>query len=113
ELILDVKLDHYPFYDRSGEITVSTLELFVNGHHDGNYVASIQLPAQPSPEDDIEIAKEASLNDTHYKEHVFTSPPGGTGEWRIKLRRHSDSDFTSLPPDDIEDVLVIIHFEIS
>lgn len=113
ELMLDLKTEHYPFYTRGkSTLGVTLLNFVVDGQHTGNYRMKIQLPGQPGSEE-FDVNKDASLNNMHHKEHPTPAHPNGRGEWHINIRRDSDTDFKSLPPDNIDDILLIIHFETS
>jgi hypothetical protein len=113
ELKLDLSTEHYPFYARNAiNLKVSKVNLIIVGQDPNAYKMQIQLPGQPAA-DELDIAKDPNLNDVHHKEHVIASLPDGKGEWGIKIRRHSDSDFKSLPTDNIDDLLIVIHFQLS
>ncbi len=111
ELKLELKREHYPFYARGATaINVSKLDFVMDGRHNNAYRMQLQLPGQPAAEE-FDIAKDPTLNNIHHTEHTTPALPAGEGEWSIKIRRDSDTDFKSLPVDNIEDVFVVVHFE--
>lgn len=112
ELKLVLAREHYPFHARTANtIQVSKVHFVLNGRHDGAYQVQIQFPGQPAAEPLLDVTKDASLGNIHHKEHPTAVLPNGEGEWRIKIRRDSDTDFRSLPVESIEDLLLVIHFE--
>lgn len=101
---------HYPFLARSGEIELSAAGLVVSGHHSGNYVARIGIPDQPVV--DCTLTKDPGLNNVHHKPDVFEGSAPGTGAFTIMVRRDTagGSDFSSLPPDDLDDAYLILSY---
>ena len=102
---------HYPFLARSREIGLTGVGLVVSGHHNGNYVARVGIPDQPVA--DCTLTKDPSLNDVHHKPDVFEGNAPGTGTFTLMIRRDTagDSDFSSLPPDDLDDAYLILSYE--
>lgn len=115
ELKFDLNAENYPFYARNAvNLKISKLNLIIVGQHTNDYIVQSQLPGQPSVDEmNINIAKDGNLNNVHHKEHTIAALPNGKGEWSIKIRRNSDTDFKSLPADNIDDFLLVIHFQTS
>ena len=113
ELKLDLGAQHYPFYARNATaLKVSKVNIVIMGRHTNDYKMQIKLPGQPGA-DEIDIAKDVNLNGVHHKEHAIPSLPDGKGVWNMKIRRHSDTDFKSLPTNNVDDLFLIIQFQLS
>ena len=113
DLKLVLNKEHYPFYSRNAtNLKVSKMNQIIIGQHANDYIMQIQLPGQPAAEE-VNVKKDANLNDVHHKEHVIDALPDGKGEWSIKIRRHSDTGFKSLPTDNIDDLLLVIQYQTS
>jgi hypothetical protein len=102
--------EHYPFLARSREIDLTGVGLVVSGNHSGNYMARVEIPGQPVT--DCMLTKDAGLNNVHHKPDVFEGSAPGTGAFSIMVRRDTSgsNDFSSLPPDDLDDAYLILSY---
>jgi hypothetical protein len=113
ELKIDLMREHYPFYARgASSIKVAKIDFVLVGKYENDYVMRLQLPKQTTA-DEFNVAKDPKLNNIHHNEHTTSSLPNGQGEWSIKIKRDSDTDFKSLPVDSIEDVFLLVQFKTS
>jgi hypothetical protein len=110
ELIVTLGAEHFPFYTRGRQIMVSRVEVVIDGAHTGDYRMTLQLPGDT--EQDVNVPRDPTLENHHHGTRDYTSPVTPLGEWRMKIRRDNvaDTDFASLPADDLTDLFVLVAF---
>jgi hypothetical protein len=103
--------EHYPFLARSSSMTLTKTGLVVSGSYGGNYIARIVIPGQGAT--DCLLTKDAGLNNMHHKPDVFEGSTPATGTFSIMVRRDTSGsgDFSSLSPDELNDIILILHYE--
>lgn len=115
ELRLDLSEAHFPFYARGSNIAVTKVNLvLLEGQHAGDYNVEMTLPNQMAASS-FAISRDSNLDDSHHREEALVPNPDGVGEWLIKIQRDTalPNDFASLPVDDLEDIVLVVHFSIS
>jgi len=113
ELDLTLKLEHLPFYMRNKNVSLTTLDLMVESSYAGSFNVKLQLPAATSFTD-----KDMSADTTFggiFSMHMdITGKVPVLGDWRIKLKKDSDTDtltsFRKLSPDDVKNAYLILGF---
>lgn len=114
ELKIDLGIEHYPFFTQSKDnLSVKKLQFILDTDSDNDYNLEFRLPAQPTPTAINNIVKGSILADTHAAEHTLAAPQNGRGELSLKIARNTDTDFQSLPVDNLNDVLMIVYFEVT
>ena len=65
--------------------------------------------------DNQKIPHTDDWNNYHHLELPFGALPAATGQWKMKVRRNSTTidDFKSLPTEDLVDIFLLIHFNLS
>ena len=101
--------EHFPFFARKATaITVTKLDFVLAGRHDGDYRMELESPG--AAVEAFAVSPDPNLDGIHHTVHNTPASPNAEGEWHIKIRRDDDGDFKSLAVDDLEDVVVIVHF---
>lgn len=114
ELVLDLTPDRFPFFARSRPVTVTRIELLAAAGEAADLVAVLDPPLQPT--DTFTLTRDALYGDLHHavkpagQGAALSSP---LGQWRLKLRRSAAADFRSLPPDLLDDVFLVVRFEVT
>jgi hypothetical protein len=62
---------------------------------------------------DCLLTKDSSLNNMHHKPDLFEGTAPAVGAFSVMVRRDTSGsgDFSSLPPDDLNDMLLVLHYE--
>jgi hypothetical protein len=89
---------------------LTKLGLVVSGIHSGNYIARIGIPSQDETE--CLLTKDGSLNNVHHNPDVFAGTAPAAGAFTLMIRRDTagNNDFSSLPKDDLDDVILILNY---
>jgi hypothetical protein len=103
--------EYYPFLGRSSSMTLTKLGLVVHGNYNGNYIARVDIPGQDKT--DCLLTKDSSLNGMHHKPDVFEGTAPAVGTFTVMIRRDTSGsgDFSSLPPEDMNDIFLTLHYE--
>jgi len=111
KLSFTLSKEHYPFLGRSSSMTLTKAGLVVSGNYGGNYIARVGIPGQG--ETDCLLTKDAGLNNMHHKPDVFEGTAPATGIFSVMVRRDTsgNGDFSSLPPDDLNNMVLVLHYE--
>ena len=112
---LDLEIDRsrFPFFVRDSAIRATSVDVVVQGAHGGSYVAEITAPGEPAGTE-ATAAPDPALANVHHAARALVARPQGDGPWSLAIRRDDTSgDFTALPEGDIDEVMVLIAFELA
>ena len=111
KLSFTLSKEHYPFLGRSSSMTLTKAGLVVSGNYGGNYNVRVGIPGQGDT--DCLLTKDSSLNNMHHKPDLFEGTAPAVGAFSVMVRRDTSgsNDFASLPPDDLNDIILVLHYE--
>ncbi len=120
-LSLDMAPERFPFYTSGMDIKVASLDVLATIADAGDYTLVITPPGG-TPQT-VTLPADATLNGLHHWATTFstkidlghTPTPVGAKlpTWSVKLQKRGASDFRSLTPADIEDLVLIAGYQIS
>jgi len=102
--------EHYPFLSRSRNMKLTKVGMVISGAYSGDYIARVRIPSQA--EMDATLNEDTSLNNVHHNAAIFTGTAAATGDFTVMIRRDTagTDDFSSLPKDDLDDVILILNY---
>ena len=117
-LRLKLRREHFPFFVRGRQPRVASIQLAAESTHAGDYDMQVTLPGHEARDSTMKRSAEdpAEFGDLHVPAEdigFHEAPPVAYGEWSLKLKRHAAADFASLAGDEIEDVFLLIAFQLS
>ncbi|GAB3232092.1 hypothetical protein GCM10027447_27590 [Glycomyces halotolerans] len=118
ELVFDLDAAHLPFWARarmgSGALSVTGADLVVDTPHEEGFTTRWQLPGETAPSAEVPGARDPGLDQAPHAAIAPTAPrPPMLGEWRVRMRRDSAADYTSLNADDVRRAYLMVRFEIA
>jgi hypothetical protein len=121
ELKLNLQLDLFPYYVRDRTVKVKEVYLLaeIRAENTGAYTVEITpaLPEQQNTNKTKLTLSRLEANEELYGQLHFaryTAPEtqrGDLGNWTIKVQRQNASDFESLEPNEIKNLVMVISFE--
>lgn len=109
KLHLNLANDLFPFFARGRQITVQRIELLAA------YGRATDLVAQLSPpllaNDTIPVTQDGVYGQLHHGSKQVANEV--IGSWVLRIRDAAASDFKSLPVNDLDNLFVVLHFEMS
>jgi hypothetical protein len=113
ELVLDGLADRLPYFTRRfGAITARRVELAAGvraGEAGTGLEARLSAPGA-APGDTLTLADDGAYEGLLHGGRADSAP---LGTWTLKLRRPGAPDFASLPPDVLDELFVIVNYELS
>ena len=108
-LALALGPEHFPFYTRQRTIDVTRLEVLAQATQTGNYVAVLNPPLALG--ETFTLTRDNLFGDLHHDQKPVG--PFNPGDWNLKVRRQAVADFRSLPVEDLTDLFLVLHYEIT
>lgn len=109
-LTLAVAPSQFPRWARGKTITVTGLTVLATSTHSGSFVAQPQAPLPAAP---VTLNPVAGVTQPNVTSGPVAIVNGSPGTWTFKIRTSGAANFHSLTPDDIDDVLLLIAFQVS
>lgn len=107
ELQLSLTTDLFPFFARGRNVTVQRVEFLAAWYQAGDLVAQLAPPLAAN--NTIPVTRDGKHGQMHYGTKALGSE--AIGDWILRLRAAAAGGFTSLPPDSLSDLFVVLHFE--
>ena len=116
-LTMPIGIDQFPFLIRrvakTGTLSVVGADLVVDTDVQGPFDVRIAAPGEPLATTHP-MTSDPNFGGLH---HVgFSWAPGARpvlGDWRIQMKRDTDADFTSLPPDAVTHAYLLLRFTLT
>ena len=115
ELVMQLKVEHFPFYARNKTIKVKSITLIFDGAPGIPYKAKVSSLNLGSTLDFDPITENAALGSFHKAVKKITPDVQAIGNWILKIKRSivPEPDFKSLPDNEFPDVFVLVEFNIT
>src|SRR5579859_725321 len=102
----------FPFSLRKYNITVTQIDLIAQFEQATNLVAQLTTPATGMQQ--VTLTQDGVFGTLqHIELSSLSIPIGAADQWQLKLRTQAATNFTSLPPNLLEDVYIVLFFQAS
>ena len=109
-LVLPLTASRYPSWTRGKNITVTAISILAVSWPGGDFVAQPQAPLPNAP---VTLTPLSAGSGPQVAVGTLAAPGAAPGEWSLKIRSHTATDFRSLTANDIGDVLILVNFDAS
>jgi peptidoglycan hydrolase-like protein with peptidoglycan-binding domain len=119
-LVLDTEADRFAFFTRGMDIKVTGVDV-VAKLVGGNYTLELTRPGVSTPAT-ATMEPDAALGGLHHWADEALAPKSSIGrapaspphpQWTVKLRQEGAADFRSLREGDVEDIVLILRYEVT
>jgi len=111
-----LKKEHLPFYAISRSINknliLSKMHLILDTFHDGTFDSTVQFPENSTSSNEF-LAKDTNFGNMPHLEKSSIPPMTKVlGDWKIKLKKSTDTEFKNLKSGDINNAYLVLGFNI-
>jgi Tc toxin complex TcA C-terminal TcB-binding domain/Neuraminidase-like domain/Putative peptidoglycan binding domain/Salmonella virulence plasmid 28.1kDa A protein len=111
ELGITLQNEHFPFYTRNKTVEIKSIKILAEMNNDSGYSVIVSPPLQAS--DVLNLTKDGQFSGLH---HVNKNAPSGVTysigeEWKFKMKKQGVTDYKSLQPDEVKNMVMILQFE--
>lgn len=119
-LTLDTPADRFAFFTQGMDITVTGVDVLAKLADPGDYTLELARPGAAART--VTMQADPLLGGLHHFSDEALAPPSAIGRapaaepyprWVVRLRRDGAADFRSLDPDEIEDLVLILRYEVT
>jgi hypothetical protein len=121
-LTLDMGTERFPFFTSGMDIKIGGIDVLANTADSSDFTLVITPPGGVT--NSVTFRADATLNGVHHWSNTALAPkidlgrtptpPGGTPPtWTIKMKKNSAADFRSLTAVDLDDLVLIVAYQVS
>ncbi|HEU5381439.1 MAG TPA: hypothetical protein VFV38_38945 [Ktedonobacteraceae bacterium] len=121
-LNLPMPPERFPFYTYGLDVKVTSIDVLAKTSDSGDYTLVVTAPGG-SP-NSVTFSDDATLGGVHHWENLNLSPKVDLGKtpssnttpsptWSFKLKKSSATDFRSLTAADLDDLVIIVGYQVS
>ncbi len=113
--------ERFPFYTSGLDLKVTSIDVLAKTSDSGDYTLVVTPPGGSATS--VTFAADATLGGVHHWENLNLSPKIDLGKtpsssatlptWSFKLKKSSATDFRSLTATDLDDLVVIVGYQVS
>ncbi len=110
EIAVTFTAQHFPFFARSKTITVTRAQLVGRMASAGDYEVVGDPVAPGAP---LTLSRDGLFGTAHHGDQNAPGAGWQLGDWTFKVKRATAPDFTALPDGDVDELFLLLHYELS